>query len=205
MEEKELKTQALALPEKAGFITVHSQTTLDRANEFLKTVKIFRKNVKDFFDPLKKDLNKAKSSLLERIGFLDNPAEEAETIVKKEIERYLIRQKEIERKAEEEARQEKEKAFEKAREAEKLGFKEEAEKIRKEETKLATPLPPPVKAEGTYLVKRWTYEVTDIDKVPREYLMINDSMVNEIVRSEKDRTNIPGIRAYQETSVSTRI
>jgi len=205
MQEKELKTQALALPEKAGFITVHSQTTLDRANEFLKTVKIFRRNVKDFFEPLKRDLNKAKASLLERIGFLDNPAEEAETIVKKEITRYLTEQEEIRMKAEEEARQEKEKAFEKAREAEKLGFKEEAEKIRKEETKLATPLPPPVKAEGTHLRKNWTYEVTDITKVPREYLMINSVLLNATVRADKEKTNIPGIRAYQETSVSTRI
>jgi len=205
MQEKELKTQALVLPEKAGFITVHSQTTLDRANEFLKTVKVFRKNVKDFFGPIKKNLNKAKSELMERINFLDNPAEKAEKIVKKEIERYLAEQEEKRLKAEEEARQEKEKAFEKAREAEKLGFEEEAEKIRKEETKLATPLPPPVKAEGTHLRKNWTYEVTDITKVPREYLVLDSVKVNAIVRADKEKTNIPGIRAYQETSVSTRI
>ena len=41
MEEKalaELKVQVDNFPDKAGFITVHSQNTLDRANDFLKTI-----------------------------------------------------------------------------------------------------------------------------------------------------------------------
>ena len=48
----------------------------------------------------------------------------------------------------------------------------------------------------------WKYEVTDLGKIPREYMMIDTVKIGQVVRGMKSTTNIPGIRAYSTTSVA---
>jgi len=207
MEEKaleELKVQVNNFPEKAGYMTVHSQNTLDRANDFLKDIKGFRKQLDEFFDPNISRLHKAHKEAKAQKTKFEEPLKKAEEIVKEEITTYMVEQDNIRREAEEKARQEAEKRFEEAREAEKAGDKEKAEQIRQEETAVITPLPPEVKAEGTHLVKHWTWEVVDIDKIPRKYFILDELSINKIVREQKKKTDIPGIRVFQEAGIATR-
>ena len=208
MEEKalaELKVQVDNFPDKAGFITVHSQNTLDRANDFLKTIKGFRKQLDEFFDPNISRLHKAHKEAKAQKTKFEEPLKKAEEIVKEEITTYLVEQDNIRKEAEEKAKQEAEKRFEEAREAERAGDKEKAEKIREEETSLATPLPSIATAEGTSLRKRWTWEVEDLKLVPRAYLIVDKVKVSETVRIMKGKTDIPGIQVFQEAGISTRI
>ena len=200
-----LRVQVSNFPDRASFITIHSQLTLDRANDFLKDIMGFEKQLDDFFDLNINRLHKAHKEAIAQKATFEAPLKESKGIVKEEIKRYLVEQDEIRRKAEEIARQEAEKRFEEARELEKAGDKEEAERIREEETKLATPLPPAVKAEGTSLRKYWTYEVTDIDKVPRKHFILDVKGINEIVQQKKDKTDIPGIRVFQKAGIATSI
>jgi len=208
MEEKaleELRVQVSNFPDRAGFITVHSQNTLDRANDFLKDIKGFRKQLNDFFDPNINRLHKAHKEAKAQKTRFEEPLKKAEEIVKKEITAYLVNQDNIRRETEEKAKQEAEKRFEEARELEKQGMKEEAEKMREEETALVSPLPPIAKAEGTHLTKHWIWELDDIEKVSREYLILDELKINAEVRLKKGETNIPGIRVFQKSGIATRI
>lgn len=56
---------------------------------------------------------------------------------------------------------------------------------------------------GTTTIKKiWTYEVTDLSKVPEEYKMLNETKVGQVVRAGV--REIPGIRIYEKPSVSSR-
>lgn len=50
----------------------------------------------------------------------------------------------------------------------------------------------------TTFVKKWTYEIVDIKKVPRQYLMIDDSAVKEAISSGK--REIKGLNIFQKDS-----
>ncbi|MBA7534737.1 hypothetical protein ES705_26986 [subsurface metagenome] len=202
---KDLEVKVSNFPDRATFISVHSQATLTRANEFLKTVKAFQKQLGDFFDENIARLHKAHKAAKAQKTQFEEPLKRAEDIVKEVIRKYLVEQDNIRKEAEEKAKQEKEKKFEEARELEKEGKKEEAEQIRKDETALATPLPPEVKADGTHLRKHWTWQVEDLEKLPKEFFIIDTLRINSIVRTMKDKTNIPGIKVFQEPTVATRI
>jgi len=202
---KDLETRVSSFPDRATFISVHSQATLDRANEFLKTVKAFQKQLDDFFDENINRLHKAHKEAKAQKTQFEEPLNRAEKTVKEEIKKYLVEQDRIRIEAEEKEREEKERKFEEARELEKEGKKEEAEQIREKETALATPLPPVVKTEGTSLRKHWTWEEEDPDKIPRKYYILDRLEINRIVREQKAKTNIPGIRVFQEATVATRI
>lgn len=202
---KDLETRASSFPERANFITVHSQATLDRANEFLKTIKTFQKQLDDFFDENISRLHKAHKEAKAQKGQFEEPLKEAELIIKTEMRGYLLEQDRIRQEAERKKREEEEKVFQKARELEKTGDKQGAEQMRKEETALTTPLPPVVKAEGTHLMKRWTWEIEDKNKIPRDYMKPDELKISGSVRLLKGKTNIPGIKVFQISSVSTRI
>ena len=207
MEEKaleDLRVQVIKFPDRAGFITVHSQNTLDRANDFLKDIIRQDKQVDAFFDPNIKGLNKLHKEAIAQKAIFKEPLKKAKEIVKTEITTYMVEQDNIQREAEEKAKQEAEKRFEEAREAEKAGDKEKAEQIRQEETAVITPLPPEATAEGTHLVKHWTWEVIDIDKVPRKHFILDELGINKIVREQKGNTKIEGIRVFQKATTATR-
>jgi len=202
---KELEITAASFPARATFITVHSQATLDRANEFLKGVKTYRKQVADLLDPGIKKLNEAKAELLSTKRKLDDPAKAAEEIVKLVITKYLVEQDELRQKEKEKLEQDAEKRFEKAREIERLGDKKKAEEIRKSETAVTAALPPLVKAAGTSLTKYWTWEEENLDKVPRKWWTLDRLAINKEVREKKGKTDIPGIRVFQKASSKTRL
>jgi len=205
---KRLEVTAASFPARAGFIIINSQATLDRANEFMKGVKTYIKAVADMMDPA---IKKGKAAVAENVSIkkrLQGPAKEAEAIVKPAITKYLADQDELITKAKEEAEEAIEEKFEKARDIERLGDKEGAEEIRKTETAMAKPLPPVVKAAGTYLTKYWTWEEEEPnnpDKIPRKYYVLDILEINRIVREQKYKTNIPGIRVFQKASSRTRL
>ena len=202
---KELRTQSSSFPDRATFISVHSQATLDRANGFVKTIKTFQKQLDEFFDENINRLHKAHKEAKAQKTQFEEPLKKAEAIVKEVIKKYLVEQDRIRREAEEKVRQEKEKKFEEARELEKEGKKEEAEQIREDETALAPTLPAVVKADGTHLMKRWTWEIEDENKIPRNYMKPDELAISTSVRLLKGKTNIPGVKVFQTSSVSTRI
>lgn len=72
------------------------------------------------------------------------------------------------------------------------------------ETVSTAPVAPAPKVKGISTRKKWTYEVVDLAKVPREYLQLNTVAVGGVVRALKGETNIPGIRVTSEDIMSAR-
>ncbi|MBX3253946.1 MAG: hypothetical protein KF862_07370 [Chitinophagaceae bacterium] len=61
-------------------------------------------------------------------------------------------------------------------------------------------IPIPAKLKGT--TRRWTFQVTDGSIVPKEYLKVDEVAIREAVN--KGIRDIPGVRIYQDTSLSIR-
>lgn len=63
---------------------------------------------------------------------------------------------------------------------------------------------PPPKADGIFMREKWGWRVVDAAKVPREYLCLDVTKINEAVRQGKAGTQIPGIEVYREDVVVAR-
>lgn len=200
----EEKRQAKLLPERASLLSIHSELTLNRVNEFVKEVKRRQRDVDDKLDPIIKLVKGTKKAL-------DNLKKEtkaglilAEEIAKAEINRYLTKIKEEMRKAERERAAEAEERFSKARELEKEGKPEEAEALREGDTAVV-PVPEELKLNGTHQVTRWDAEVIDESKLDRDLLMPNMVKIRKIATTYKEKASRDGVRFFPVTSVSTRI
>lgn len=60
--------------------------------------------------------------------------------------------------------------------------------------------PSSTKVKG--ITKRWTFEITDESLVPREYLMVDEKKIREVVTAGS--RSIPGIRIFQQESLTIR-
>ena len=54
---------------------------------------------------------------------------------------------------------------------------------------------PKVEGAGA-MAERWTFQITDPQAIPREYLTINEVAIGKVVQALKGQTNIAGVRAY---------
>ena len=64
---------------------------------------------------------------------------------------------------------------------------------------------PVAKPEGLTYRETWTFRVVDAARVPREYLMVDNVKIGQVVRALKDAASISGVEIYSErTPVKTR-
>lgn len=59
---------------------------------------------------------------------------------------------------------------------------------------------PAAKPKGYTPVETWGWELEDIDKVPREYLMLNEKLLDAKAKSEKGKAKVAGIKFVKGTS-----
>lgn len=71
---------------------------------------------------------------------------------------------------------------------------------------VAVPVVPeaPVKVAGLSTRERWAFRVTDASKLPREYLMPDESAIRAVVNGLKGNTRIPGVEVYRDDTVTGR-
>ncbi len=57
------------------------------------------------------------------------------------------------------------------------------------------------KVSGSYTREVWKFRVKDLDKVPREYLMLDEQAVGALVRAKHKLAEklIPGIEVWDES------
>lgn len=129
----------------------------------------------------------------------------ASSIVNSKIS--IFRRQAEKRAAEEQARlraqQEKERMrlAKQAERAEAKGLTETADAlIHEAETMQPAIVAPSVPRHVPGLVEadNWTFEIVNAALIPREYLMLDMVAIRKTVKALKDRTAIPGIRAYNE-------
>ena len=60
---------------------------------------------------------------------------------------------------------------------------------------------PKTSAAGTSFRTNWKWEIEDASQIPREMMMPNETLIGSIVRSQKDKTKIPGIRVFPANKI----
>jgi len=216
---KNLEKNVLTFPDIVKGIVIANDDQLYKGNQILLKIRDKQKEVNDVFDPMIKRAHEAHKEIIAQKKKFQVPLEEAEQYLKHQIAPYLAEKERIRREVEEKIRREREEAEKKARdeenrklqealEAEEEGRTEDAYKIidevKQKPSPAITPIPEKTKLEGTSLRTIWRWEMTDKDKIPREYLKVDEQKISAVVRALKGATRIPGIRAYSEDIVASR-
>jgi len=102
-----------------------------------------------------------------------------------------------EAKAREAADKERAKLDARAERLEGKGKDDQAAALRQEAEAVPTPvLAGPPKIAGTYFKDEWTYEVTELDKIPDEYWVVDHQALAKVVKAHNGTKEIAGIRQY---------
>lgn len=219
-EVKETRAVAVVLTEALA-ITVEDQATMQVANNFFLRLRMAKKKIESVFEPHIERAKAAKNAAeAMRKGIVEEmeralvPINEAERVVKKEIQLYLDVQRELREKEEARMREQARKDEENRRlalavEAEAAGQSKLAEAV------LDRPMAPPPavilpKAEaalkGTTMVSTWKYEIFDFralveaclaGRVPMEAIQPNEKVIGQTVRTLKSGFNWDGIRVQE--------
>jgi len=202
-------------PEIASRLIVHDQPSLDKANAFTLVMKGLISDVKDTFKPIKQKIDASKNETLEKErGFL-GPLNKAKGTADLKIITYIEDLKEKKREAEKKA-QEAETARLKAvqlamKEAEVLeekGHEKEAREMRDRVPEFKpTAIPEIPKLKGAHLRENWKFKVTDLKlliKMRPDLIMADKVEIGKLVRIHKEKTDIPGVEVWNESSLPTK-
>ena len=218
MSESEIKvpgqidTEAIVISQASAGLEVTDKVSADRASEIIVAGKKLIKAIKDYFDPMKKAADEAKRRILETERQELSKIEPVVADLSAKVSRWLADEERRRREAEEARRRaerdrlmlEAELAM-KAKEAERI--KNESERRvfedqvineiaqREAELQPVPDVPTMSKAQGVTLRDNWSFEIVDESLIPREFLKPDEVKIRSVVIAQKDKTNIPGIRA----------
>lgn len=141
------------------------------------------------------------------------PLKEIETCIKAAVNRYdaeqerirLAEQARLQALADEQARKERDR-LEKA--AERLKTPELKEARLAEAASIVAPVvavPVAQKQEGESKQKAWKFRIIDPALIPRDYWMIDEKKIGDVVRATKGSSPIAGIEIYSEDILKVRV
>jgi hypothetical protein len=224
-----LPAEAQAVSRKSSELTIQAEAikvldpaTQQRASEILLAIAAMRREIAETFKPMKDAAYKAHRVICDQEKMLDTPLAQAEFAIKGQIGSFVQEQQRLAREAEERAREEarlaaeeesrrrtQEQAIEQAIDLEARGNLEAAEAV------LAAPAPVPVRyvapaavapqvaqVKGVATRFEWDFRIVDFNKIPREYLMVNEAAIRSVVKATKGKIDIPGVEAYEKTVVA---
>lgn len=222
-EVKQQVDEATQFADQATSLTITNQTELDAAANIVKEAKTrfkeidekrksmtapldeSKRMIMDFFRPVLDQLKATESTIKNGIADFHRVEIERE---RRESEKARLEAERIEAKRQEALMKRAEKADEKGNESKADGLRDQAEQVY---------VPPaltlaPAKASGVSVSKVWRFRVTDLSKVPRQYLELNETAVNEMCRvaksvaGEKQKVDhlIQGIEFYEDIRTSVR-
>jgi len=203
--EVRLKTENSMIVTEAESIVIKSDADNAAAAEFLTIIKGAAKKVVEFFSDSKRKAAEAHKAICANEKAMLSPLENAETIVKRKIGTWIDAQTRLRIEAERKAAAEAAKLQAQAEKAMKKGNEEKAEELHVQAAMTAASVDyVPQKTEGVHSVKVWKWKVVDESKIPREYLVPNEKVLNAVAKSSGGVMKIPGIEFYPETSIVAR-
>jgi len=191
--ETKLQTRGTNALDYAKALEVRDEKSKGAASKALALNKDIQKDVNDYFGPTIKKAKELHSDLVGKKKFFLDPLKKSEDILKQKISGYLQEQERIRQEAIRKAREEEEA---------KRVAQEEGEEETKELPATITIIPEETKLEGFHMRKYWKWRVKDLSLIPRHYLMIDSTTITATVTALKEKTDIPGIEAYLEESIS---
>ena len=200
----ELESQALALVDEARDLTITTVYDFQLADQYLSRNKTMQREWEEFTRPSCDAAHTAwKATIAVRDRIL-NPLKEWEAAIKRKMAEWRREQEqrrlEAERKANEDAR------LAAAVDAERNGENGHAEALLNDTAMVPPVILPAVTPAGTRAVfrKDWKYTITDVNAIPREYLMVDTAKIGQVVRAMKEQTKIAGVTVYAEDVVAGR-
>jgi len=224
MSESEIKvpgqidTEAIVISQASAGLEVTDKVSADRASEIIVAGKKLIKAIKDYFDPMKKAADEAKRRILEAERQELSKIEPVVADLSAKVSRWLADEERRRREAEEARRRaerdrlmlEAELAM-KAKEAERIKIESERRVFedqvineiaqREAELQPVPDVPTMSKAQGVTLRDNWSFEIVDESLIPREFLKPDEVKIRSVVIAQKDKTNIPGIKAVNRPIV----
>ena len=207
--------EALILAEETGKVvgTIADLKITDASmyaagGERLKELSAAEKRIEDMRKSLKAPILAAGKAIdaffnapLDRIINARNSIKRSLLTYQQEEER---KRREIEARAQEEARKAAEKLQKQADAAAAKGKTEKAEALQQAAASVIVPVIVPTvqRLAGVSNRLTWHYEVTDVSKLPREWMSPDDKKLGAYVRSMKSETNIPGVRVYSKDGLA---
>lgn len=182
---------------QADTFTIETEAQLNEASELLRKIKTAYKTVEERRTFVVKPLNDQIRNINGWFKSITEPLVQAEDILKRKVLTFRQEQERI-------------------RLAEQKRLEEEAAKKQAEINKLAEQkgVEAPVlnvpklaeldKTVNTSTIKKvWTFEVTDLNLIPREYLVVDETKIRNAVR--EGVRNIPGVKIFEKDQLAVRI
>lgn len=212
-----IEQQASGAVAQANAIVVVSVESRSYAGEMGRIIAALEKEAVEFFKPMKQAAAKTHKEICAKENAVLEPLQEAKKHLSLQIGSFDVKL-EKERRAEEErlrleveeqakaesVRLSQEQAIADAITLEAEGDTKGAEAVLNNPVPVQMIVPPVIlqkqapKVEGVSSSQNWKFRITDINKVPREYMIADEKALGQVVRALKDKTNIPGIEVYPE-------
>ena len=220
-EVEQVERKASLLVQNANSIKAIDPTTQAQASQVLLAIAALRKEVADTFRPMKEAAFRAHRVICEQEKKHDEPLAQAERAVNAQISVFVSEQRRIAKEAEDAARAaEKERAEREAKEEADRRALEDAEALQDmgdtvgAEAVLANPAPVPVRyvapapiapaiaqVKGLTARSSWDFRITDESRIPREYLLVNESAIRAIGKRTYGKAKIAGVEFFETTSM----
>lgn len=212
-QEDEVTKEVATVEDQAKALKVVDTTSYLAAGELWKSIKALRVKVADTFDKSIKAAHELHKGLVAKKKEHDAPLDAAERMVKQAMSSYDLEQEKIrqaeQRRLEEIAR----KAAEERILLEAIAAEEDAKRngATKEEAAqeaqaimeepvyvppVVIPKATPKMQGGPVYTTRWDFEIIDIEKIPRQYMVPDLVKIRQVVTALKEQANIPGIRPF---------
>ncbi len=203
--------QAVATIEHEAIVKVANVQDRSAALEIGKQIKTRRAQVTEFFRDSKnkahatwKSIVAQEKSFTDRLDAVERKIKQA--VLQYDREQEAIRQAEqrrLQAEADEAARKERERL---EKQAAKLKTPEKQEALREQAAAIVAPVvnvaPVTQKTEGVSTRKIWKARVVDADKVPREWLIVDEKALDGFAKATKGSKQIAGVEFYQEETMA---
>lgn len=204
-----VESKVTALEAQSTALVVKNQEQYEAAAAFLVSCKTLENEILGTFDPIvEKAWAAHKEAVAQRKRHIE-PFQRAVVVVKMRVATYLEDQA-VKRRAEEMRLQEiakkeaEERALQAALHAESMGKMAQAAAILEAPIKVPTVIiPTDPQPEGISNPVIYKFRVVNDLLVPREYLIVNETQIGQIVRATKGKVHISGIETYEEISIRT--
>lgn len=206
---RELTEETAAILSQAEGFKISTAVSYQLAADELKRIKAASKKLDEVRKAITSPMDAAKKAVMD---FFRKPAEQLKQAEERIKDAMLVYQTDLEQKEAEERRQA-EAAAKAERERLEVAAAREADRgefgtVAEIATTAAQIVAAPVvrrevpKVAGVSFRETWKFEITDLNAIPREFLLVDETKIRKVVQAMKGDTNIPGVRAYAEKTLA---
>jgi len=215
-EAKQVVEDAKLVVSNSTGMTISNNNDFEVAGNQLKQIKSVSKQIIDTRKKMTVPLDTSKKAIMDFFRVPLESLSKGESLLKNSMLGYTQEQERKRRQEEQRlqiesdkrAEAERKKLEKKAERLETKGKPETAQEVIAQKEQIVAPKihvnSTVSKVVGVSSKKVWTYEITDIKKIPRNFMIPNERLIRDTVKATKGSLEIAGVRIYQEDSLYVR-